>query len=80
MTWECGFSTDLLGLVVARATGQTLDAMLQTRLLDPLGAGAPGKRQHSGTGRGGDLRSHRIEANREVILGAVRLIPARVDP
>ena len=37
MTWEYGFSTDLLGLVVARATGQTLDAVLQTRLLDPLG-------------------------------------------
>jgi CubicO group peptidase (beta-lactamase class C family) len=36
-TWEYGFSTDLLGLVLAQATGQSLETLLRTRLLDPLG-------------------------------------------
>ncbi|MEI7447757.1 MAG: serine hydrolase domain-containing protein [Burkholderiales bacterium] len=35
-TWEYGISTDVLGLVVERASGRTLDAFLQQRILGPL--------------------------------------------
>lgn len=36
-TWEYGRSTDVLGHVIERATGQPLDAYLQARILGPLG-------------------------------------------
>ncbi len=35
--WDYGISTDVLGLVVERASGQKLDAFLQQRILGPLG-------------------------------------------
>ncbi|MFM1988154.1 MAG: hypothetical protein RJA99_1111 [Pseudomonadota bacterium] len=35
-TWEYSISTDVLGLVVERASGQKLDAFLQQRILGPL--------------------------------------------
>jgi CubicO group peptidase (beta-lactamase class C family) len=36
-TWEYSRSTDVLGHVIERVTGQTLDAHLQARILGPLG-------------------------------------------
>ncbi len=36
-TWEYGRSTDVLGHVIERVTGQPLDAYLQQRILGPLG-------------------------------------------
>ncbi|HMS80481.1 MAG TPA: serine hydrolase domain-containing protein, partial [Burkholderiaceae bacterium] len=36
-TWDYSISTDLLGLVVERASGMKLDAYLQQRILGPLG-------------------------------------------
>jgi CubicO group peptidase (beta-lactamase class C family) len=36
-TWEYGRSTDVLGHVVERVSGQPLDQFLQTRILGPLG-------------------------------------------
>jgi CubicO group peptidase (beta-lactamase class C family) len=36
-TWEYGRSTDVLGHVIERVSGQTLDAYLQARILGPLG-------------------------------------------
>jgi CubicO group peptidase (beta-lactamase class C family) len=35
--WEYGRSTDVLGLVIERVSGQSLDAFLQARILGPLG-------------------------------------------
>ncbi|MDM3870062.1 serine hydrolase [Porticoccus sp. W117] len=32
-----GYSTDILGVVIEKASGQTLDAFLKTRLFEPLG-------------------------------------------
>ncbi len=34
--WIYGFNTDILGAVVERASGQTLDEFLRTRILEPL--------------------------------------------
>jgi CubicO group peptidase (beta-lactamase class C family) len=34
--WVYGYSTDILGCVVERASGQSLDAFLRTRILEPL--------------------------------------------
>jgi CubicO group peptidase (beta-lactamase class C family) len=34
--WVYGYSMDILGVVVERASGQTLDAFLQSRILQPL--------------------------------------------
>jgi CubicO group peptidase (beta-lactamase class C family) len=36
-TWEYGFSTDLLGLVIERIAGQSLGEFLRARLFGPLG-------------------------------------------
>ena len=36
-TWEYGRSTDVLGHLIERVTGQTLDVYLQARILGPLG-------------------------------------------
>lgn len=36
-TWEYGRSTDVLGHVIERITGQSLDVYLQARILGPLG-------------------------------------------
>jgi len=36
-TWEYGRSTDVLGHVIERVSGQSLDAFLQQRILGPLG-------------------------------------------
>jgi CubicO group peptidase (beta-lactamase class C family) len=36
-TWEYSVSTDVLGVVVQRASGQRLDAFLQARVFGPLG-------------------------------------------
>ena len=36
-TWEYGRSTDVLGHVIERVSGQSLDAYLQARILGPLG-------------------------------------------
>jgi CubicO group peptidase (beta-lactamase class C family) len=36
-TWEYGRSTDVLGHVIERVSGQTLDVFLQARILGPLG-------------------------------------------
>jgi CubicO group peptidase (beta-lactamase class C family) len=36
-TWDYSISTDVLGLVVERVSGQKLDAYLQQRILGPLG-------------------------------------------
>jgi CubicO group peptidase (beta-lactamase class C family) len=35
--WVYGYSTDILGVVVERASGQALDAFLQDRIFTPLG-------------------------------------------
>jgi len=35
--WEYGFSTDILGLIVERVSGETLGAFLKNRLWSPLG-------------------------------------------
>lgn len=35
--WVYGYSTDILGALIERVSGQTLDVFLQTRILDPLG-------------------------------------------
>ncbi|MEO1649577.1 MAG: serine hydrolase domain-containing protein, partial [Pseudomonadota bacterium] len=35
--WEYGFSTDVLGLIIERVTGQSLDVALKERLWAPLG-------------------------------------------
>jgi CubicO group peptidase (beta-lactamase class C family) len=35
--WIYGYSTDILGVVIERASGQTLDDFLRTRLFEPLG-------------------------------------------
>lgn len=35
--WVYGYGTDILGALIERVSGQTLDAFLQTRILDPLG-------------------------------------------
>jgi CubicO group peptidase (beta-lactamase class C family) len=40
--WEYGFSTDVLGLVLERATGQPLGDLLRERLFAPLGMGDTG--------------------------------------
>jgi CubicO group peptidase (beta-lactamase class C family) len=34
--WVYGFATDILGVVVERASGMSLDAFLRTRIIDPL--------------------------------------------
>jgi CubicO group peptidase (beta-lactamase class C family) len=36
-TWEYGFSTDILGLIVEAVSGKSLGAFLKERLWDPLG-------------------------------------------
>jgi CubicO group peptidase (beta-lactamase class C family) len=36
-TWEYGRSTDVLGHVIEKVSGQTLDVFLQSRILGPLG-------------------------------------------
>jgi CubicO group peptidase (beta-lactamase class C family) len=35
--WVYGYSTDILGVVLERAGGQSLDVLLQSRIFDPLG-------------------------------------------
>lgn len=35
--WVYGYNTDILGCVVEKVSGQTLDAFFRTRILDPLG-------------------------------------------
>lgn len=35
--WVYGYSTDILGVVLERASGQALDVFLQSRVLEPLG-------------------------------------------
>ncbi|MEZ5937164.1 MAG: serine hydrolase domain-containing protein [Hyphomonadaceae bacterium] len=35
--WVYGYNTDILGVVVEKLSGQTLDAFLHERLIDPLG-------------------------------------------
>jgi CubicO group peptidase (beta-lactamase class C family) len=36
-TWEYGFSTDVLGLVVQAVSGQSLGSVMRQRIFDPLG-------------------------------------------
>lgn len=35
--WFYGYATDILGALIERVSGQTLDVFFQTRILDPLG-------------------------------------------
>lgn len=35
--WVYGYNTDILGVVIEKLSGQTLDAFLKERLIDPLG-------------------------------------------
>jgi len=40
--WEYGFSTDVLGLVVAAASGKSLGTVMKERIFDPLGMAETG--------------------------------------
>jgi CubicO group peptidase (beta-lactamase class C family) len=40
--WEYGFSTDVLGLVVGAASGQSLGTVMRQRIFDPLGMAETG--------------------------------------
>ena len=58
--FECGFSTDVLGLVIEQVTGQRLGEHLAQVLWEPLGTVAPG-----------EIRKHYREQLQVLVYGAL---------
>ena len=65
--WVYGYNTDILGVVVEKLSGQSLDAFFKQRLIDPLG-------MVDTAFQVAEDKAHRLAANYLVVDGEVQLL------